>query len=65
MKKELDCFFEYKDKNSIYRTKTINRDCCTKDSDGFHHIKFGLKVFGCDLYWQELTIKFIDFDDKF
>lgn len=63
--KELDYFFEYKDKNSIYRTKKINRDCCAKGSDGFHHIKFGLKVFGCDLYWQELTIKFIDFDDKF
>ena len=48
--KELDCFFEYKDKNSICRTKTINRDCCTKGNDNFHHVKFGLKVFGCNLY---------------
>ena len=60
--KELDCFFEYKDKNSIYRTKKINRDCCAKGSDGFHHIKFWSKVFGCDFYCQKLKIKFVDFN---
>ena len=63
--KELDYFFEYKIKNSIHRSKLINRDCCTKNEDGFCYIKFGLKVFGCNLYYQRLKMKFIDFNSKF
>ena len=60
--KELDYFFEYEDKNSILRAKTINWDCCTKSDDGFYYVKFGLKVLGCDFYCQKLKIKFVDFN---
>ena len=59
---ELDYFFEYKKENSNQRAKEIDLDCCTKDNEGFYHIKFWLKVFGSNLYFQELKLKFVTFD---